>query len=155
MIFAFKQLAFAAFLFRLLDLAQVHVDQVSNIVAIQSVAVVVDHLPVKVEHLLAVALDLVFGINHTGQVLRGGQILDHQHLAEQTHALLDEEREPLEERVIFGEAHRHQHITDHVGGGHRECGCDIDGLALGLFHSVQETLDFGLRGTKERRGRGG
>lgn len=105
MIFAFKQLAFAAFLFCLLDLAQVHVDQVSDVVAIQSVAVVVDHLPVKVEHLLAVALDLVFGIYHTGQVLSGRQVLDHQHLAEQTHALLNQKREPLEERVLFGETH--------------------------------------------------
>lgn len=152
-IFAFKQLAFAAFLFRLLDLVQVHVDEIAWLIStVQRLAVVVDHFAVKVEHLLAVAFDLVLGVDHAGQVLDRGQVLDHQHFAEQAHALLDQEHEALEQGVVFGEAHRHQQVADDVGGGDREGGRNVDGGAVRRLDLLQEDVDFRL--VKGRRWEG-
>lgn len=115
MIFAFKQLVASTFLFRLVDLVQIDVDQVSQIVRVERFLVIVDHCPVKVEHFAPILGDLVFRVDCVRQVLDDRQEVGEDDLAEEAHSLVNEEIEAVEQGAVFVKTDRHKQIADHVG----------------------------------------
>lgn len=121
-ILAIEELGIRALGLGLLDLAKIEVDQVANVVGIEAALVVIDHILIESLHLGAILGDLVLGRRDAGEALHGGYVVDRVDLAEQPHALLDEEVEAPELGIVNAEPGAHHQAADHIADGHRDDG---------------------------------
>jgi len=151
-ILAVEELGIGALGLGLLDLAQVEVDQVADVAGIEAALVVIDHVLVEALHLGAVLGDLVLGRRDAGEALHGGDVVNGVDLAEQPHALLDEEVEAPELRVVDAEPGGHHQAADHIADGHRDDGRHVDGLAIAGVQMADELVHFRLFGGGEEGG---
>lgn len=143
MILSLVQLRVASLALGQLNLAQIRINQIPDIGRIERALMLLDDLPIEIEHILAVLRDLIARRLLAGQILHRRDIVDGVHFAEQPHSLFDQKRETLEFRVVDRESHGHHHVADHIADGHRVRGTHVDRLVAGVAQVGEQILDFG------------
>lgn len=94
--------------------------------------------------------DLVLGRRDAGEALHGGYVVDRVDLAEQPHALLDEEVEAPELGIVNAEPGAHHQAADHIADGHRDDGWHVHGLAIAGMQVADELVHFRLKEQDEK-----
>lgn len=120
MILAIEELRIGALGLGLLDLAQIKVDKIAHIAGIEAALVLIDHILIEALHLSAILGDLVLGRRDAGEALQCWYIVHGVDLSKQTHALLDQEVEAPELRIVQCEAGGHHQSTDDIAHCQRD-----------------------------------
>lgn len=145
MILAVEELGIGSLGLGLLDFAEIEVHQIPDVVGIEALLVIVDDVLVESLHLGPVLGDLVLGGGDAGEALHRRDVVDSVDLAEQPHALLDEEVEAPELGIVDAEAGGHHEAANHIADRHRDDRREVDGLAIAGVQVSDELMDFGLR----------
>lgn len=145
MILALEQFTVATLLFGRHDFRQIRIDQIPHRARHKRPLVLIDHLAIERKHVLPILGNLIASALFARQILHRRNVVDGVHLAKQAHALLDQEREALELRIIQREAHRHHHVANHIADGHRIDGAHVDRCTAGgrLAQRLQQFADLG------------